>query len=307
MKTSLSLLQIVLVLMIPSVSTAFLNGFFESSPKMEVRPDLLDLTDKQNRVTIRVNLDIGEEENHRHNNDRQTHLVIQGIELKFGSDTISDEHVILPGAGGARSNLSSGHRRLTVTQQGSFITLTGTKKVELKHPTWEMVWRDNKPAGSLICGFEVPCTYRRNDGNAAFLPEGHLYISFPVWSAEGLLIGQAERNRIEDMREQFLQQRDEELELCDKTKNPFQKAIHIHKAFTAVDKSLSLPSSTHHDTIPDFSKVLKMQDDLYLTTTGLVYRTDGPQYGKKNHEFLGTAHVVTPTKSKLSIASRLLP
>jgi hypothetical protein len=277
---------------LPSSCFGFLNGLF---PSYDVRPDLLDLTDKQNSVKIRINLDIGTEHD-------ETHLAIQGIELKLDSESPADDEnpVILPGANGARSHLSSGQRRLQVVNEGSFITIAGTKHVHMKNPSWELVWRENKPAGTLICGFEVPQSYRRN-GNAAELPEGNIYLSFPVWSEEGLLACQAELHHIEECREKYLKERDYELELCDQTKNPFMKAFHIHKAFHAVDKSLSLPR-TSSESIPDFTKVLKMQDDLFLTMTGLVYRQRGDFNGQQNHEFLGTAQVVTPSKM-----SRLRP
>jgi hypothetical protein len=55
--------------------------------------------------------------------------------------------------------------------------------VHLENGSLEILWRDNAPHGSIICGFHLNQSYQRND---AMLPKDRLYISFPVWTMESL-------------------------------------------------------------------------------------------------------------------------
>jgi hypothetical protein len=150
-----------------------------------------------------------------------------------------------------------------------------------------MCWRKGKPAGTLVCGFEIPQEYKRN---AAVLPESRIFLSFPLWTAEGLKYGQEEKKKVEEEAQRFLEKRDEELYKFDMTENPIMKALHLRNAVAAVDKYNDMP----HDTleiIPDDHEAMHLQDDLLLATKGLIWAKDGT-FESEGHTLLGLATIV---------------
>ena len=157
------------------VASAFL---FERFHPMSIKHDLLQLTEKQDEKLLKITLNIGEEDGPR--------MAVANMVVELHNDPANYEHTTLPGADGEYSQLSSGHRRLDVVSEGHFINLKGTQHVKMDKGCWEMCWRDDKPAGTLICGFDLPEEYTRNE---AVLPKGEMYVSFPVWTKEGLKFG----------------------------------------------------------------------------------------------------------------------
>lgn len=257
---------------------------------MSVRPDLLQLTDKQSDKLLNIHLHVGDEDGPR--------MAVTGLTIELHHEAANYEHTALPGADGQHHKLSSGHRRLDVLAEGHFVNLKGTQHVHMNKGCWEMCWRKDKPAGTLICGFELPQEYRRND---AVLPSGEIYVSFPLWTREGLTIGQQEKQKTEMRLETYLQERDEALRAFDETDNPIMKAIHIRNAFAATDKYNAVD---HHTlgTIPMDHQVFPIQDDLLLTVKGLLWTRDSKQGG--SHILLGHADVALASQNS---NSRLMP
>ena len=277
-------------LVMPTMATAFLSSNLFTTPEPEVRADLKHLTDMQADHKLKIRLDIGHE--------GDSHLIITGLILELHHDLADYDHAQLPGADGNFPKISSGHRRLDLLSDGHFINMLGTQHVKMLKPCWEINWRKDKPAGTLICGFELRQTYKRND---ATLPEGNLYFSFPVWTQGGLLIGQAQLKKQAEQGQRYLEGRDKHLDEFESTNNLFMKFVHLRNAFDAAFKYSDLPRDTL-DSIPDFDKVTKLQDDLFLTTTGLVWQTVGPLEEQK-HRYLGHAHILSDDESK----TRLMP
>ena len=84
-------------------------------------------------------------------------LFLDGLELNLLQDMAAKgSHVGLPGANGPHPQTSSGAKVVKVVKAPSFIGMNGMERVKLDRGGWEMVWRKNSPAGSLICGFDVP-------------------------------------------------------------------------------------------------------------------------------------------------------
>lgn len=140
--------------------------------------------------------------------------------------------VPLPGANGPRPKLSSGPHRIDVTNNGSFINLNGIQSVQLTHGAWELIWRDESPAGLLICGFHLDHDAIRNDH---ILPKGNLYLTFPVWSNDGLKEKHVMKQIAEVKYKEYESERNEQLVKLKETSNLFQKAMHFRQAAKAVE------------------------------------------------------------------------
>jgi hypothetical protein len=278
-------MRIQLICFLLTTTTPLTNGFFQNmfqKPNLNSRPELPQITDKQTDAKFNIRMDIGKED--------ETRLAIQGMVLELHHEPADDvKRVLLPGSDGPHSQISSGPRRLDVLSEGSYVDIAGTQHVHTLSPCWEMVWIKGKPAGSLICGFELPQEYKRN---AAILPKGDLFFSFPVWTQAGLLFGQAQKRHLQDEHAQLLAERDEHLMKRDTTSNPIMKAVHVRNAFAAIDKLLLLPD-IDLDSIPDLDQTIKLQDDLFITTKGLVWCKNGEFGTNIHHNFIGQAHITT--------------
>jgi len=274
----------------PLASSFLFENMFQ--PPMAVKPDLLQLTEKQSETLLKIQLNIGEDEGPQ--------MVITDVVIELHHEPADYPHASLPGADGQHRKLSSGHRRLEVMSKGHFINLKGTQHVKMDKSCWEMCWRKDKPAGTLICGFDVPEEYRRNE---AVLPKGEMYVSFPLWTKEGLKIGQKEKEKVQAELEGYLEERDEALRAFDETDNPIMKAFHIRNAFAATDKYNAVD---HHTlgTIPMDHQVFPLQDDLFMTVRGLIWTKDWEFKRGGGHILLGSADVSLESKTS---KNRLMP
>lgn len=265
------------------------KGFLFDPSKPTIKADLLQLTNTQGDKRLNIQLHIGDEDGPR--------LAVTDLVFELHHDDANYDHTSLPGADGKHKKLSSGHRRLDVIHCGKFINLSGTQHVEPQKGCWEICWREDKPAGTLICGFELLRDYTRNE---VTLPKGEVFVSFPVWTKGSLAIGQMEKQKVEMELESYVHERDEALEAFDATNNPIMKAVYLHNAFAACDKYNAVDHDTVN-TIPNHHQVFEIQDDLLLTMMGLVWTKDR---NKGEHVLLGTAKVAPEIKSS---KSRLMP
>jgi hypothetical protein len=118
-----------------------------------------------------------------------------------------------------------------------------------------------------------------------------MWLSFPVWTEQGLKDGQSEKKRIMGLIQENVAKRDEELEKYDQTQNPLKKAFFLRNAFAFAEKC----STLHHfllDTIPEENQTFELQENLLLATNGLVWRRNGD-----GHVLLGSAVVSQPVLS----------
>jgi hypothetical protein len=276
-----------------SAPNTMASGFVLFPERMHIKQDLLQITETQNDKLLKVTLQIGEEEGPR--------MAVTDMMVELHHEPAdSDEHTTLPGADGEHAKLSTGHRRLDLISEGHFINLQGTQKVKMTKGCWEMCWRDDKPAGTLICGFDLPEDYQRND---AILPQGELYVSFPLWTRGGLKIGQEEKRKVELEMETYLEARDEALVAFDATENPIMKAIHLRNAFSATDKYNGIDRHTL-ETIPMDHQVFEIQDDILLSEKGLIWTKDWECKRGGGHILLGYANVEPGSRTP---KSRLMP
>jgi len=163
----------------------------------------------------------------------------------------------------------------------------------MKDPCWEMVWRDGAPAGSLVCGFDISDDYHRND---ATLPKGKTYISFPVWTTEGL--ADAREQKAKSMG--YNQAKRDALDEFQQEPNLLLKALKYREACVAAEKC-SLYPMRNFAIVPDaeeivpFRKHQESADDIWLTTRGVVWATELPR-GQK--VVLGSANIIQSTFSE---------
>jgi len=142
----------------------------------QANPEITQHAFAQESTLLKINLDIAQEVNLKNrqqvlSGDR---LGIEGltIELK-GREGANYKHPNLPGANGPNPQLSSGAKTLNLTRKGKFVDLTGTRLAHVENGAWEIIWRNNAKAGSLICGFDVMEAIQRHD---AVIPKGRLYM-----------------------------------------------------------------------------------------------------------------------------------
>ena len=118
--------------------------------------------------------------------------------------------------------LSSGAMALGSANSGTFVTHEGTQHLPLSDGSWEIVWRYGNPAGSIVFGFRVTREVRRNQ---AILPAGRLYLSYPIWTAEGIEQARSYVSDVKGIAEMYTSERDEHLRSAENTSNPLMKAL----------------------------------------------------------------------------------
>jgi hypothetical protein len=163
--------------------------------------------------------------------------------------------------------------------------MAGKNDVETLHGCWEMVWRENASAGSLICGFDVPEDYQRNE---AELHAGRVYLSFPVWTKVGLHEAQETKDRVTTRAKELVEEKNEHLEKYKSDPNPLMKALHYRNAAVALEKQ-SFQNLKSFEMVPSNEEIIPLQDDLLLTTKGLVFSKEG-SFHRGKHLLLGTAY-----------------
>mmetsp|Transcript_23182 Transcript_23182/g.54721 ORF Transcript_23182/g.54721 Transcript_23182/m.54721 type:complete len:304 (-) Transcript_23182:409-1320(-) len=262
---------LLLVLSCTWSSCAFMESFGGRQQKVvtsEIRPDLQDVVDRQcqDNTQLDVQLHVGDEDS--------GFLTIQNMIIQLGGPydpEEADEFVKLPGKDGALSKFSSGGHRLNILSKGQFVNMDGLQHIDCQKGCWEMCWMRGRPAGTIVFAFSLPETYSRNK---AFLPKGNLWMSFPLWTTDGLKYGQAAKQKVLDEMEFYTRKWNEELAKYQLTKNPIMKAIHERNAHMFAEKcdhawDYSLA------TIPDDDECLQLQEDLLLSKRGLLWMKNG--------------------------------
>jgi hypothetical protein len=163
----------------------FLQNMFKKPQQHVVRTDLQELTNQQADAKLNVQLHVGQE--------GDSCFAVTDMVLELHHEIATYEHPKMPGADGHQPHLSSGPRRLDVLQEGRYISMLGAQNAKTLNGVWEMNWVKDKPAGTLICGFDIPEEYKRNN---AILAKGKAYLSFPVWTTKGLDEKKTHRDRM---------------------------------------------------------------------------------------------------------------
>eukprot|EP00978_Attheya_sp_CCMP212_P010024 scaffold24007_cov49-Attheya_sp.AAC.3 len=268
-------------------------------PKLTQNPSLLKFTDDQSGTLLNIRMDIGatvnDEKKTTNNGDFSpaSRFAITGLEVQLQEkDADAYPHPKMPGVDGPHPELSSGARALNLLQFGSFISMNGLEQVELENGCWEMVWRDGAPAGSLVCGFDLLHEAKRND---ASLTPGKVYMTFPIWTEEGLTEAQDIKKQKEAIFKKHLDEKDLQLEMMQETSNVLMKALHYRNAAAAAEK-MWMTDLKNIKMVPSNDEVIHLEKNgLLLTTKGLVWRKEEKAAFKPaDHTLLGTA-IITPS------------
>eukprot|EP00566_Odontella_aurita_P020192 CAMPEP_0113547924 /NCGR_PEP_ID=MMETSP0015_2-20120614/12619_1 /TAXON_ID=2838 /ORGANISM="Odontella" /LENGTH=297 /DNA_ID=CAMNT_0000448519 /DNA_START=246 /DNA_END=1139 /DNA_ORIENTATION=- /assembly_acc=CAM_ASM_000160 len=253
-------------------------------------PAIADFADSQTGQSLKFRLEIGQDKD-----ESTPNLLIDGLHLEFDGADLPEgcDRVPLPGIDGPNPKLSSGPRVLHIRNEGMFVSMEGMTTVEMKGACWELIWRDDAPAGTILCGFDHPEEARRNEHSSS-LPKGRVYVSFPVWIAESLVEHQARKADVTKRAEGHSEEMKDHLVKMRETSNPIMKALHFRNAAAAHER---LEYSGHRSAaeIPDEADVAPIGGGLLVCREGTVWTKNGSFMGG-NHLLLGRA-TVKPTES----------
>lgn len=261
----------VLLLFLPQLASALI--FPKGGYKL-----LKKIVDSQKITPLQINLDVGV-------NKESSKLNVNGMAFEISPKPANYDHPKMPGATGKTPQLSSGARTLNLIEEGHYVDISGTKHVKALNGCWEFFWRKNAIHGSLICGFDIPEEYHRND---ASLPKCSLYMNFPLWTKASLENARKRKEQILDRAKFLLDKKKDELNKMKKTTNPFMKAFHFGSAADA-DERYSFQPFKSLEIIPSNDDIIWLQEDLLLSAKGLVFSTE-ESFQRKSHVQLGAAY-----------------
>ena len=279
MKLHLSTIGLVYAMMPIKKSESFLF-----SRNNDVHPNLFELANTQTGKELNVELQIK-------NPKSLSQLFINGLTFELQCQQPSNEAslISLPGCNGDNPALSTGPLLLKTKASGKFVSLQGSQSLPIEQEAWEMIWADERPAGSIVCGFHLPYPVNRND---AVLPKGPIFLNFRVWTKKGLHEIQNEAYAYERRLAEHQQYQKEALEKMNSTGNPIMKAIHFRNA-AAANEMLSLMYTNRFQTVPmTDEEVISIGDKLLVAKQGSIWTTINlPAFiGKKStHVYIGGA------------------
>lgn len=271
-------------LLVISAATAVDSLAFGGFAAFEAHPGLQQLTQSQSGAKFSVKMDIGKKGD-------EAHLLLDHLGVELLQDSVTkNERIGLPGVDGPHPKTSTGALALNVFSTPSFIDMSGTQKVRFEKGAWEVIWKKDQMCGALICGFELPTGAKRNS-NSATLSAGRVYISFPVWTADGLTEKQSSKKETESRCKEFDDEKNDEIRKMGETSNLFMKAVHYRNAIAAVEKmDFSGIRSMGH--VPVEGDVIPIGNGLMLNTKGTIWNKAADFFGEK-HAMLGDA-VLSP-------------
>jgi hypothetical protein len=202
----------------------------------------------------------------------------------------------MPGFNGPHPMSSSGIGPIQIHEAGHYITLdTGMQYLPIDtsvavgaaNHQWELIWKEQSPAGVLVCGIELQDNVIRNQ---AMIPKGIMYLSFPVWNADRLQEYQLKKQECDLASKLHIQERDAELLKMSQTNNVLAKMIHYRNAFAAVEQ-YSLQPRKMLSSVPSDMEVITIghNDDnsaaVLLSRMGTVRIVPGSEKGHANNNY----------------------
>lgn len=241
------------------------KGFLVSKPDLYASPIIPDFISKVNEgILLNIGFDIP-----RNIKDKTSpRLYIKGLSIMLKNMQAKANHSHLPQKTVGAPITRTGPLNVETQADGHFVSMNGTQNVEFEHGCWEMLWQVGKPAGSIICSFDLAKDVSRND---AVLQAGNVYMTFPVFSREGLSDLRARKANYETEIKKHTDLQAEELKKTSETKNLLMKAVHFRRAVAANEK-VSLMRTNFYDKIPTVDdEMISFGDDLVLYKKGTVW------------------------------------
>mmetsp|Transcript_7605 Transcript_7605/g.8765 ORF Transcript_7605/g.8765 Transcript_7605/m.8765 type:complete len:298 (+) Transcript_7605:107-1000(+) len=277
---------------IVSLPSGGVSAFLVSNPELQVvTPFLDDFAKAQEGVKLHVDLDIPEHVAAK-KRASSSRLFINNltIELKGGLGDDRSKTPLPDKYKGPAPITRTGPLDLETHSHGTFVSVKGTQTVKLEHGCWEMTWIMGRPSGSILCAFELAEDVTRND---AKLHAGRLYMSFPVFTEQGLEEMRLKKSNYELTYKKHSDKQQEELEKVNVTSNLFMKAVHFRRAVAANEKA-SLMRTNAYDHIPSNNDdLISLGDGLVLFKKGSVFsqRTDAEKGSAAREAYVGDAFV----------------
>jgi len=254
---------------------------FLGSYREQVHPLLSDFAEAQKGIQLNINLDIPKDK------DLVTsRLYVRDLALELQSVQLLEDHVGLPGASGPNPTCSTGPLSIKIHEQGKFVSMEGAQTVPFEKACWEMLWLKDRPAGSIVCGFDLPVDVSRN---GATLPAGGVYISFPVFTVETLETAKAKKDKYETSFKKFTDLQQVELEKMQSTQNPFMKLSHFRNAVGANEQKSLIRTNVYENVPTSEDAIIRIGENLLLCMDGYVYAKSAEQKGTKHHRKVGKA------------------
>jgi len=221
-------------------------------------------------TSFKINLNIGQDDDSR--------VLLKDLRVKPGREPSSN--IPMPGSGGPNPKLSSGSVNLDVVSSPTFIDLKGLQTVRFERGAWELIWRNDAPAGLLVFGFDCPEGATRN---GAMLPKGRMYTGFTVWTLPNLLQLQEIVTRVQEISDDFAKQKDGLIQEMRGTANPLMKALKFREACVALEKSHTFSNIVGK--VPEIHDTVDL-DGLLVCVEGTVW-CKGKQMFGPSHSLLG--------------------
>ena len=265
-----------------ALSASAAHGFAFFTAPRQSNPALAQYAQAQSGIILDLCLDVG--------SSKDSRMCLQGLLMELShEDAVDKERPALPGFDGPNPNVSAGAKSIYVKEDAFFVSMAGKQNVPLHQGCWEMVWRENAPAGVIVCGFVLQETVARND---ATLKHGSIYMSFPVWTKRGLKQQQDYRTEMERLIQKQEEAMADAFKKYDASNYIIMKALHFRSAALASDK-LSFINADSISKIPLDDDVMAVGGDIVVATKGTVWtKDDASAFGNSRRTtttLLGTA------------------
>jgi len=255
--------------------------------KHSTNPGLADLVQlKSENVKLECRLEIGKG---REGDVGLPRFVMFGMTVELSSDTPTKDYPGLPGVNGPRPSTSGGAFAVKVTEEPYFVNLNGMQRVPFKDGCWEVVWRNDAPFGTLICGFNLPKSVSHN---GAHLPDGRLYMSFPVWTEKGLAAFQSKKHELGKRVEGFQQKKLDAVVKMHESNNLFTKMKHYRDAAYAMEQ-MDFSGIHCYNNVPRSDEVVPLANGMLVHKKGSLSSKGEGLFGQPRHDFTGTVHITT--------------
>lgn len=284
-----------LTLLLMEQATALIGNLFQPTvvaPPVDVKLLASNLADTR----ISICLDVGRV------NDlgthmpqdwaRETRLMLKDMVVVLKCDAADNACVGLPGSLGPHPQLSSGAHKLQFQNLPKVITMAGEQEVDFRDGAWELVWRDDALAGTVIVGFEAPSGAQRGNADAT-IPPGRCYLSFACWRPEALAEARAKLAHANAREEQAQDEYTKSIESFQSIPLRWDKAVSKALAFRKACQSQekihhsSIARSFYREMVPQEEEVVTFSDSLVLCSTGTIWMPMG-RFNGRDHVLLGT-------------------
>lgn len=265
------------------ILTNSVEGFLVQNP--EINHFLSDFarTNSQTGINLNIRLDILA----NISDDNSSHLFIRDLVVDLTNKELIDNHSNLPQISSTKSNIvRGGPRTIETHSDGHFVSVNGRQVVKLVRGKWELLWIENKPAGSIISTFNLEEDVYHND---AVLRAGAIHVTFPVYTKKGLKAMRLQQIQHEELLKFYTITETEEFKLVNETKNLLMKIVHFRRAVIANENFSKLKSVGFVEIPQGNEEFIIGGEDLMIYTKGSVWsKSEG-----KECIFVGQASIKT--------------